>query len=147
MLPAFNDDGTLPPGVHKATWRELAARFGATRRRRTLLRGLKQALNSLRAAGCRRVYIDGSFVTAKRVPGDFDACWDLAGVDPELLDPVLLTFDLGRATQKAKYRGEFFPAQMREGGSGLTYLEFFQIDRETGGPKGIVAIELRRWKL
>ena len=146
MLSAFNDDGNLPPGVHKATWREFVARFGTTRRRRELLRGLKQALNSLWVAGCRTVYIDGSFVTAKRAPGDFDACWDLNGVDPELLDPVLLTFDSGRATQKAKYRGELFPAQMREGGSGQTYLEFFQIDRETGDPKGIVAIDLRRWK-
>lgn len=58
----------------------------------------------------------------------------------------MLTFDPGRATQKAKYYGELFPAQMGEGASGLTYLEFFQLNRETGGSKGIVAIDLRRWK-
>mgnify|MGYP001582752264 FL=1 len=146
MLPPFEDTGLLPAGVHNATWKEMIARFGTTPRRRRLLSGLKRALNSLRAAGCLRVYIDGSFVTAKRNPGDFDACWDLDGVHPELLDPVLLTFDSGRATQKAKYYGELFPAQMSEGVSGLTYLEFFQLNRETGDPKGIVAVDLRRFR-
>jgi len=94
--------------------------------------------------GCRTVYIDGSFVTAKPHPDDFDGCWDIDGVDPERLDPVLLTFNSGRAAQKAKYLGELFPARMGEGGSGLTFLEFFQVDKETGNQKGIVSLELRR---
>ena len=59
-------------------------------------------LENLKAAGCRTVYVDGSFVTSKELPNDYDACWEEAGVDPETLDPVLLTFDAGRATQKAK---------------------------------------------
>ena len=56
-------------------------------------------------AGCRTVYLNGSFVTSKTFPNDYDACWEEAGVDPAALDPVLLTFDPGRATQKAKYMG------------------------------------------
>ena len=104
------------------------------------------ALASLKAAGCRRVYVDGSFVTAKLRPNDFDGCWDIEGVDAELVDPVLLTFDSGRAAQKAKFRGELFPGQMGEGATGLTFLEFFQIDKQTGAAKGIVIIDLRRWK-
>ena len=40
-------------------------------------------------------------------------------------------------------KGELFPAQFREGGSGPTFLEFFQIDKETGDAKGIVVVELR----
>jgi hypothetical protein len=142
MIPRFNRAGNLPPGVHVASWREVVNRFGRSRHRRRLLRGLKAALDSLRAAGCHRVYLDGSFVTAKRVPGDFDGCWDTDGVTLDLLDPVLLTFDRGRAAQKAKYLGELFPARLTEGGSGSTFLEFFQTDRETGRPKGIIAIEL-----
>ncbi len=88
------------------------------------------------------VYINGSFVTAK-VPGDYDGCWETEGVDLGLLDPVLLTFDRGRATQKAKYLGELFPARLTAGGSGSTFLEFFQTDKETGAAKGIVALALR----
>ena len=105
--------------------------------------GLKAALEDLKGAGCRTVYVDGSFVTSTTRPNDYDACWDEAGVDPAALDPVLLTFDPGRATQKAKYRGELFPASVIADSDGLSFLEFFQTDKETGKPKGIVAIDLR----
>ncbi len=143
MLPAFNSDGNLPAGIHMAEWAEFTAKFGSTHRRQTLLMGLREALLNLRIAGCAAVYIDGSFVTAKPDPGDFDACWDITGVDPAVLDPVLLTFDNSRAAQKARYGGELFPAQLPEGLSGLTFLKFFQIDKSTGDPKGIVSIDLR----
>ena len=143
MIPAFNVLGNLSPGIHEATWQEFSDHFGTTPYRRRLLAGLKAALEALRAAGCRRVYINGSFVTTKRRPNDYDGCWDIEGVNPDWLDPVLLTFDRGRAAQKAKYQGEFFPAQFREGSSGTTFLEFFQIDKEIGGAKGIIVVELR----
>jgi hypothetical protein len=145
MTPSFNESGNLPPGVHEATWNEMVSRFGTTPQRRALLAGLHAALLALQSAGCRTVYIDGSFVTTKLVPNDFDACWDIEGVDPESLDPVLLIFDEGRATQKAKYLGELFPAQLSESDSGGTFLDFFQVDKETGEAKGIVAIDLRRF--
>jgi hypothetical protein len=131
--------------VHVFTWEDFIARFGWNDRRRRLLTGLKSALGALKVAGCAWANIDGSFVMAKEEPGDFDACWDMTGVDPYRLDPVLLTFDPGRLTQKIKYGGELFPAQVTaDGVSGKTYLEFFQIDKETGKTKGIVAIDLRR---
>lgn len=143
MIPPFGPAGLLPPGVHESTWPKFAERFGTTPHRRRLLQGLRAALESLRVAGCRTAYVDGSFVAAKRIPGDFDVCWEVEGVDPHLLDPVLLTFDDGRAAQKAKFLGELFPAQTQETGSGATFLEFFQVDKETGQPKGIVALDLR----
>lgn len=104
--------------------------------------GLRSAMENLRDAGCRAVYVDGSFVTAKEAPNDFDACWEEAEVDPIALDPVLLTFDPGRATQKAKYLGELFPASAIANTDGFSFLEFFQTDRETGRRKGIIAIDL-----
>ena len=100
------------------------------------------AIENLRRACCRIVYIDGSFVTSKEIPNDFDACWEEAGVEPELLDPVLLRFGAGRAEQKARYLGELFPASMGAIVDGTSFLEFFQTDRATGGTKGIVAVEL-----
>jgi hypothetical protein len=99
-------------------------------------------LGALRQAGCGVVYLDGSFVGSKPDPGDFDGCWDIEGVVVERLDPVLLEFSRDRAAQKAKFRGELFPAQLPEGRSGRRFLEFFQIDRDTGAAKGIVAIDL-----
>jgi hypothetical protein len=143
VIPPFEPDtGNLPPRIHIADWGEFTARYGTTPHRLRLLGGLKAALDALLAVGCRRVYIDGSFVTAKQAPGDFDGCWDVAGVDPSLLDPVLLTFANRRAAQKAKFGGELFLADAAADPADTRFLAFFQRDKQTGQPKGIVAIEL-----
>ena len=142
MIPEFALDGNLPPGVHLATWDQICDRFGTTQWRRRLLGGLRTALESLRSAGCQRVYVDGSFVSSKHEPGDFDVCWDEEGVDLDKLDPVLLNFDAGRATQKAKFDGEFFPVGGPNGEGGNVFLDFFQTDKDTGAKKGIVALDL-----
>jgi hypothetical protein len=146
VIPAFDVDGNLPPGLHAATWEEFTDRFATTPHRERLAAGLQRALRVLQSAGCRTAYVDGSFVTSKPVPGDFDACWDVTGVvgaDLARLDPVLLDFSDERAAQKAKYLGELFPAQAIEGSTRRRFLDFFQIDRESGNPKGIVAIDLQ----
>lgn len=132
----------LPPGIHVATLAEVELRFSTNPRRRAQFGGFIAALANLRRAGCSRVFLDGSFVTAKPRPGDFDACWDPNGVDPTLLDPVLLTFENSRAAQKAKYLGELFPSIIPADRAGTIFVEFFQVDRFTGAAKGIVAIEL-----
>ena len=85
MIPAFETERgvggcyQLPLGIHVATWAELVERFGNNERRREILASLLRALQALKAAGCRRVYVDGSFVTSKEGPGDFDGCWDHEG--------------------------------------------------------------------
>ncbi|MFT5042887.1 MAG: hypothetical protein ACI8TX_003880 [Hyphomicrobiaceae bacterium] len=147
MIPAFEtapgEGGCLhlPPGVHTATWREIVARFGTNDTRSVILEGLRQALQALKQAGCRRVWIDGSFVTSKELPGDFDGCWDHSGVDFSLLDPVLLDFGGRREAQKAKFKGELFLAENPADGMGRLFLEFFQSDRD-GHSKGIIQINL-----
>lgn len=96
----------------------------------------------LAAAGCRRVWLNGSFVTAKDEPVDFDACWDTDGVDLDVLDPVLTDLADGRRAQKDRFGGELFP-NVIEMQSGLSFAEFFQNERDTSR-KGIVVIHLSR---
>jgi len=142
MLPSIDPStGNLPPGIHDATWSELAEAFGTTQRRLHLLVGLRAALEALRDAGCVRVFVNGSFVTAKPDPGDFDGCWEAAGVDPDALDAVLLDFAHPRVAQKAKYGGELFIANSGADPAGTQFLDFFQHDKTTGAAKGIVAID------
>ena len=101
-----------------------------------------RAARSLRDAGCTALYLDGSFVTAKDNPSDYDACWDTRGVSPGVLDPILLTFDAARLAQKLKFRGELSPASaVAEPVTQRTYLDFFQTDKSTGRAKGIVLID------
>ena len=131
----------LPPGIHWATLAEIEDVFAATAYRKRLFDGFVMALQNLTAAGCRRAYLDGSFVTGKPFPGDFDACWDADGVDARRLDPVLLNFKNERTLQKRKYLGELFVLNMSADGE-KRFLEFFQIEKHTGEPKGIIGIEI-----
>lgn len=145
VIPPFDQSsGNLPPGVHWAEWEEIEIRFGHNAYRRNLLSGFRMAIELLRKAGCVTVFLDGSFVSAVDQPCDFDACWDVTGVNTNHLDSVFLQFDYKRAAQKARFFGELFPAQLPNGTVGGTFLELFQVDKNNGDPKGIIAIDLRR---
>lgn len=132
----------LPPGEHAASLENVATAFATNAWRRELFDGLILASGKLRLAGCTAIYLDGSFVTGKPRPGDFDACWDPSGVDPAKLDPVFLEFRNGRAAQKAAFRGEFFPSTMLCADVGRVFVDFFKVDRFTGKQKGIISIWL-----
>ena len=132
--------GYLPPGVHNATWSEVVRLCGENSHRQRLLRGLREALLNLRYAGCAVVLLDGSFVSSKSLPSDYDGAWEPAGVNPDLVDEILLTFDNGRAAMKGKYFGELFPASA-VATSGVLYRDFFQKDRN-GTLKGVLLIDL-----
>ena len=144
MIPRWSTNGDLPPGMHFATWEELEDRLTFNPRRHRMLAGFRRACEELRKAGCRLVYLDGSFVTRKERPGDFDACWDVQNVDDARLDPVFWDFSRGRAAQKQRFLGELFPAQLPEGATGRAFVDFFQVNRMSGEPKGILAIRLGR---
>jgi hypothetical protein len=145
MAPPFDAHGNLPPGTHKVDWDEILVRFGGSPRRQWLLEGLKQAIEVLASAGCRVIYLDGSFVTSKLEPNDYDACWAMDGVrlaDLHKAEPSLFDFSDRRRAQKMRFRGEFFPADLTESGSGKTFLQFFQTDPNTGNPKGVLELEI-----
>jgi hypothetical protein len=118
---------------------EVRQAFATTPHRTKLFEGLQRAIASLEAAGCRTLYLDGSFVSAKPHPGDFDGCWEVAGVDPARLDPVLLDFNGAREAQKTKYCGELFLTGVP---GAFDFLSFFQVEKFSGKPKGILRVEL-----
>ena len=144
MIPPFDTNtGRLPEILLEASWDEVVQRFGWNQCRRRLLDGLAEVIELLARAGCRRLWLNGSFVTAKDEPGDFDACWDVESVDLDAIDPVLLDLSPGRAKQKQRFGGELFP-NIIESGSGLLFTEFFQNDLDAGR-KGIVVIKIGDW--
>ncbi len=98
------------------------------------------ACRNLAAAGCKELLLDGSFVTAKSLPGDYDATWETAGVDLNRLDPVLLDLKHPRAEMKAKYLGDLFPASANAA-PGMLFRDFFLTDRN-GVEKGVLQIDL-----
>jgi len=146
MIPEMSDIGSvwkvLKPGIHDVTLTEIEQQFTTNERRKELYQGLIRGCQALKDAGCSVIYLDGSFITTKPTPNDFDVCWDPHGVDPTKLDGVLLDFDDQRRNQKQKYGGEFFPSSATADGHN-TFVEFFQIDIETGRKKGILRILLK----
>lgn len=147
MIPEMVDIGgsweVLPSGLHDATLIEVEERFATNQFRRHLFKGLRNACNALRKAGCKVVYIDGSFVSNKPKPNDFDVCWDPIGVDANKLDLVFFEFKDSRSSQKRKYFGEFFPSSALADGV-APYVDYFQKDKETGEKKGIVRVLLSK---
>jgi hypothetical protein len=135
MIPPYDVNGNLPPGIHTATLEEVKARCGISPYRRQLLKGLEMLVANLQSAGCRILLLDGSFITAKVMPGDFDGLWLTEGVDATKLDPVLLrrssrSGQEWREAMKRKYKGEVFPTTW-----GSAMLDFFQTDKLSGDRK------------
>ena len=146
MIPILADMGStwkvLPPGVHDATLEEVEQHFATNKKRKQLFRGLKNACSALKVAGCTTIYLDGSYVTSKELPNDYDVCWNTMGINMKELDPVFLDFSNNRKKQKAKYGGEFFPASAKADES-HPFIQYFQTDKESGLEKGIICINLQ----
>lgn len=132
MIPPFDTRGNLPPGVHVAQWEEIHDKFGGNEWRSDLLDKVEGVARELQRAGCRHVWLDGSLVTEKEFPRDFDLCYDVATTDLDLIDPALLD----RGAAKQIYGGDILPTHPL-----LSFLDFFQTDRD-GHAKGIVEIDL-----
>ncbi|MFH7015206.1 DUF6932 family protein [Flavobacterium sp. FlaQc-47] len=143
MAITFQKNGNLLPGIHIMTIEEFEINYGYNDYRKKLIEGLKIGISHLKDCGCKKIFIDGSFVTTKEIPGDFDACWDANNVDIPKLKykyPTIVDFTNGRKNQKDLYHGEFFPAQ-EPATPYMLYINFFQKDKNDD-PKGIVQINL-----
>jgi hypothetical protein len=144
VLPELTGDGELPPGVHAADWRELGARFGGSSPRRAWLLGRLRALLELAATSgkLRRVFIWGSFVTAKPAPRDLDILLIMA--EDFEVDTVAAAaqsvFDSARA--KLLFESDVFWARASIGPEALDlWLDTYQTSRSFR-KRGIVELEL-----
>jgi len=81
MIPYCNDDGYLPPGIHRATLEEVASRFGQeSELRQVQMPSLRWLVDLAHRAGVQRIVVNGSFVTDKLEANDVD-CVLLVGAD------------------------------------------------------------------
>ena len=114
MLPIFQTlSGApwriLPPGEHFATLQEVEELLAFNSHRLNLFNGLVSAASLLAQSGCKYLYLDGSYVTEKDMPNDFDACWSLEEVNLESLDPIIWDIENGTTAQKKRFGGELYP--------------------------------------
>jgi hypothetical protein len=142
MIPRFNEDGFLPPGVHVATLAEFEERFvtsTSSSRRRELFQWLQDVvLDAWRTSFVLHVYVAGSFVTAKPEPNDFDC---LIVTDLTTWDAEVRPFEYNLLSVQAArrhFRGDVI--SVVEGSPRhRRYWEFFGFNR-SGKSIGIVEI-------
>jgi len=140
LIPAFDPaTGALPAGIHESDWAEVVSRFGTNPHRRALLAGMRRAFLSLAEAGCARVYLGGSFVTAKAEPGDWDGCYEAAGVDFFRLEKVIVRRN--KFMMGAFFSGEIYDADAQTI-TGEPFRLFFQRNR-ADNLVGMIALDPR----
>jgi len=144
VLPKLTEEGELPPGVHVADWQEFQSRFGGSSFRRVWLSGRLRELLQLAASSgkLRRVFIWGSFVTAKPAPRDLDLLlimdedFEVDGVGAA----AQAVFDSARA--KLLFESDVFWARASIGREILDlWLDTYQTSRSFR-KRGIVELEL-----
>ena len=73
MIPAFDEQGYLPPGIHPATLDEIEARFGSEPElRRVQMESLRWLVDLAQRVGVERLIVNGSFATDEFEPNDVD---------------------------------------------------------------------------
>lgn len=73
MIPPFDESGSLPPGVHRATPTEIESRFGCqSELRRVQMESVRWMIDLAARAGIERIVLNGSFVTDILEPNDVD---------------------------------------------------------------------------
>jgi hypothetical protein len=145
VLPEFTPEGDLPIGVHAADLQEFRSRFGASTPRRLWLFGRFQVLVELAASTgkLRRVFIWGSFVTAKLVPKDVDALL-IMNEDFEVERvPIAARTAFDPIRSKLLFESDVFWARASIGEEVLRlWLETYQTTRSFG-KRGIVELEFQ----
>ncbi len=141
-LPAFNEEGDLPIGVHRATLSDVLGRFGQGSIQRCAVAARLDRIYQLVASTghLARFIVFGSFVTAEEFPNDVDVVllmedsFDLASVT----DEAALVFQHMEADA---YFGASVFWVRRSGALGgeQAMIEYWQVRRE-GGQRGIVEI-------
>jgi hypothetical protein len=144
VLPELTKDGELPPGVHVADWQEFQSRFAGSSPRRIWLFGRLRTLVELAATRrkLRRVFVWGSFVTAKGAPRDLDVLpiMDEDFEVDEIAVPAQAVFDSVWA--RLLFESDVFWARASIGDELLDlWLDTYQISRSFR-KRGIVELEL-----
>lgn len=141
-IPKFRDDGYLPDGLYIASLADVCSRFGVgNRQRRRLTFRLIRWVELALAVNAKRLFVDGSFVTAKEHPGDVDAVVQLPNDFRDQLNngsDVAIELEEMLLTRQPQ---EIFAAE--DDRDWDDWLEFFSRTREADHRrKGLIEVQL-----
>ena len=139
-LPEFNARGVLPPGLHRTRLDEFRTKLGFNPERLDMIEcGLELVLAELKAHKVRQVFVGGSFVTERSLPGDID----MYVVVPDRESSLFWFVGHRSHIWQTIYRVQCFPALKRITGPGSeAYWRRWFGHEADGSPKGIVLLNL-----
>lgn len=137
-IPHFNRYGNLPPGIHKATIKEAKQRLATNQRRKEIFDDFLKMIKSIPTKErkvIKSLILDGSYVTDKEDPGDWDC---ILIVKKDSID--FLESPTAEKLKRAKefYNGDMILA-MEDSAPARIWTDFFSMDKE-GRPKGLIEI-------
>jgi hypothetical protein len=147
VLPEFDIDGDLPPGIYHATFDELErrlSRFVVSDRRISLFAKFNQLMAMARSSGIvDRLVLGGSFVTSKPEPNDIDIVIVLStDLDFDALTPSQYAVTDRSALRRVLKTGALDVITVRSGTTQMDLvLEFFQSKRDNK-QVGVVEVKL-----
>jgi len=143
MIPEFDENGNLPPGIHHATLQEIIERFGVRKslKRCSLTNNLQDFFSFIKdyAIG---VYVDGSYITSKLAPNDIDL---IVILPPDFV----FTSEAARRLQRIQKNKRNHYLHIFVYAQGVHDQDFHELrarftqDRQ-GNPKGIIYVEIRQ---
>jgi hypothetical protein len=113
MIPAFTEEGLLPPGIYQATLDEFKDRFvifQRSDRRFRIFAQLEKARSSGTGQDCDAYTHRWEFVSAKPEPNDFDS---IVVLDPSIVGKPLRPFEyslVSRQIARRVFGGDIMPA-------------------------------------
>ena len=142
MLPAFQENGLLPAGVHHSDLLGFEEAFAWNAHRRRIHAQMQGGLGVLYDAGYRLLVVGGDFISGDELPREFKLLFDCDPVPIESLDARLSNFDKNsRLLTRKVWGGHFFPASFRAKGTGATWLRYLASDAPAG-QRGLVGLSL-----
>jgi hypothetical protein len=143
MIPDLTGEGLLPRGLHGATVEEVRRRFGSgTPVRSRLMKGLEAVLRLARKVGASLLYLDGSFVTDEKEPGDWDAVLLLPTGARIWSEEAIALAD--RPEVRKRYGGDLFTMMEEDTEVLAHYVEGVFVHDRHGRVKGLVVLSLKR---
>jgi hypothetical protein len=146
-IPAFNEDGFLPMGIHDCTVEELKVRFGTFQqsdRRSHLFTRLEAFLAEARASGIvQSVLVNGSFVTVAPEPNNIDLIVVVAPDHSFSADLSPREYNVLSKRSVHRRHGFDLLVACADSEEYRRYVRFFQQIRfEPGRSKGILRLKL-----
>lgn len=138
-IPALNDFGLLPPGIHNCVADEVEANFCDTPARQAVWQDFQGFLAWVQTKpGPVALFVDGSFVTNKAAPGDIDVAVDITACSDADQNEWLVAYHRDHARLKREFRTDFYPVIVGVGHDFTAFFQYVRVDEAfaRGAPDG-----------